>query len=525
VKRFARTILLGAYVAGVPLGSFGCGETSLPVEPSPIASAADSSASIQRNVSPAAPGVFADDDTIGLKVTSPEPTAPLDVETDVETPLLVAENARGRYVDADFGYEFVIWKSSGGAGTIHERGAGMPHGAGSTAYQVQTGLDLASSYTWQVRAVLDGAHGPWSDEATFRTVAALLGVPEPIAPIEGAMTVSTRPAFRVRNGTVKGDAGSVFVQVRVGTDSNLDTPVAMARARAGSGAETSIRLAANLQPETDYYWQARAVASGGPAGDIESAWSNPAARFRTLPITLGAPEPRDPIDGRRVSGLRPVFHVRNGTVEGTTGAVRIEIQVALDDSFTNSPLTAESPADADGTTQLRLGRDLTVAKSYYWRARAVTASSGITKIVSEWSQTERFMTPDSSRPTTAPGRGDCCPPPNRFDIVQAVLARTGDLYRREIQEFTQRVAECLAVIDGDWGRRRNDSGAVGKDTVAYRTSRGRGRGPFSIDIMRGAESNNPQPHWNVQEHDGIRGRVGGSWIPVDGSHCILGHVN
>ncbi len=511
-------------MAGIPLGSFGCGEeTSLPVAPSPIAPAPESSASIQRNVSPDLPGVSADDETIGLKVTKPEPTAPLDVEINVETPLLVAENARGRYVEADPGYEFVLRKSSGGDGAIHERGAGMPHGAGSTAYQVRTGLDLASSYTWRVRAVLDGAHGPWSDEATFRTVAALLGAPEPIAPIGGATTVSTRPAFRVRNGTVKGDAGSVFIQVRVGTDSNLDAPVATAEARAGSGAESSIRLDANLQPETDYYWQARAVASGGPAGDIESAWSDPAERFRTLPITLGAPEPRDPIDGRRVSGLRPVFHVRNGTVEGTTGAVRIRIQVALDDSFMNSPMTAEAPADTDGTTQLRLGSDLTVGESYYWRARAVTTST--TEIVSEWSETERFATPDSSRPTTAPGKGDCCPPPNRFDIVQAVVARTGDLYRREIQEFTQRVAECLAVTDGDWGRRRNDSGTIGKDTVAYRTSRGRGRGPFSIDIMRGAESSNPRPHWNVQEHDGIRGRVGGSWIAVDGSNCILGHVN
>ena len=146
---------------------------------------------------------------------------------------------------------------------------------------------------------------------------------------------------------------------------------------------------------------------------------------------------------------------------------------------------------------------------------------------SPWSDAAEFRTAATAAtaPTNGPGRGDCCPPPNRFDIVQAVLDRTGDLYRHDVREFTQRVAECLAVTDGDWGRRRNDSGAVGKDTVAYRTSQGPGRGPFSIDIMLGAESNNPRPHWNITRHDGIDGRVGGTWIQVDGSNCILGHVS
>ena len=108
--------------------------------------------------------------------------------------------------------------------------------------------------------------------------------------------------------------------------------------------------------------------------------------------------------------------------------------------------------------------------------------------------------------------------------MRAVVGRTGNLYRQDIQRFTQHVADCLATTDGDWGRRRNDSGAVGKDTVAYRTSKGPGHGPYSIDIMLGAESDNPRPHWSVQSHDGIKGRVGGTWLPAEGSNCILGNL-
>ena len=197
--------------------------------------------------------------------------------------------------------------------------------------------------------------------------------------------------------------------------------------------------------------------------------------------------------------------------------------MASDDRFTNIVGKKASSARPRGDTDLRLPKDLMPATKYFWQARAFLASDP--QITSGWSATEHFRTPDtSSEPTNAPGRDHCCPPLNRFDIVKRVIQSTNNLYREDVRKFTQRVAECLAVTDGDWGRRRNDSGAIGKDTVAYRTSRGPGRGPFSIDIMLGAESDDPRPHWNIQRHDGIEGRVGGTWIEVDGSNCILGHV-
>ena len=93
---------------------------------------------------------------------------------------------------------------------------------------------------------------------------------------------------------------------------------------------------------------------------------------------------------------------------------------------------------------------------------------------------------------------------NRFEIVQQVAAETD--YPNSgihVTDFTQIVAERLHREDANWGRRLNDSGVIGKDTVAYKTSTGH---PYSIDIVAGSMSSNPQPHWS--EH----GVVGGVWI-------------
>lgn len=514
VRGVGRTVFLGACVA--ILSAIGCGDdASSPLAPSPVPSPVATSSP------PATDAGVADGDVPGLKATPPTPVAPTDdVEIGQATPVLTASNATGLYVDADFEYVFVLSQVTGGNEMEVERGSGAPAEAGTTSYQVQKPLDLGSSYTWRARPVLDGVYGPWSEDAGFRTVGAGLGTPEPIAPVDGAR-VGTRPVFRIRNGTVEGDAGTVNIQVQVATDDAFMNVMASAQAHARTGGETNVTLRSALTPDTAYWWRARAVSSGS-AGGFESSWSD-VAEFRTTAVVLGVPEPVSPIDGATTTTLAPLFNVRNGTVEGITGAVTIQVEVATDTNLMNIVGRTETDARPRGDTNLQLRNELMPATEYFWRTRAQLADDP--DITSDWSAPENFSTPDTSTaPTNAPGRGNCCPPPNRFDIVQAVLARTGNLYRQDIQDFTQRVAECLAVTDGDWGRRRNDSGAIGKDTVAYRTSRGRGRGPFSIDIMLGAESSNPRPHWSIQRHDGIEGRVGGAWIEVDGSNCILGHV-
>ena len=224
-----------------------------------------------------------------------------------------------------------------------------------------------------------------------------------------------------------------------------------------------------------------------------------------------------------VTSFRPEFNVTNGTVEGDAGEVIYQIQVATDSAFSNIVAEEGTHLRTRGDTNIGLQSDLLPETHYYWHVRGRNDGQGrtgllpgvrtVAQVVGDWSPTQDFFTPKEVG--NAPGKGQCCPPPNRLDIVVAVLGATGSLVTDDVQRFTERVAECLAVTDGDWGRRRNDSGRIGKDTVAYRVGSST---PYSVDILLGATSSNPVPHWS--QH----GQSSGSWFAVDGSRCVLGAV-
>lgn len=462
-----------------------------------------------------------------LKSTAPEIIEPQNVLIGDSSPILAARNAQGTFVSATFGYRFALYRVVGGRRTEVEVGCGGPRDGTSTSYRVTTPLELQASYVWRVRAFLDGAFGPWSADGSFRTVAVRLGAPEPLVPGQGS-TVPISTTFTVRNPTVEGNPSRVTIEIQVATDAAFTGNVITGRTHMRARGETDVAPDRALEPDTRYYWRARASARAGGAGEVFGPWSA-GVSFRTSAFRIAAPQPIAPRNGAvdvpiRPRPSNPEFTVRNARVSGVAGRVNVQVEVARDRAFTDVVARGETHQRDRGETNVHIGRALMPETRYYWRVRARLAADPT--VMSEWSVVWRFTTGTvTSTPTTAPGRGNCCPPPNRFDIVQAVVQRTGNLYRQDIQQFTQRVAECLAATDGDWGRRRNDSGAIGKDTVAYRTSKGPGRGPFSIDIMLGASGNDPRPHWVVQSHDGIDGRVGGTWLAADGGNCILGSVS
>lgn len=94
-------------------------------------------------------------------------------------------------------------------------------------------------------------------------------------------------------------------------------------------------------------------------------------------------------------------------------------------------------------------------------------------------------------------------------MVQQIAAQTGyPGFGINVADFTAAVDSVLAKENPDWGRRINDSGPLGKDTVAYRVG-GQNDNRYSIDIVSGATGSNPMVHWS--EH----GRVGGVWTPAN----------
>ena len=397
---------------------------------------------------------------------------------------------------------------------------------GARRQRMAVGWCIAASGAVLVGCGVEKSRNPLSPSIAGPIEGVVISAPVPATATNGQLfKVTEQPITLEFNATTSSSERPFWYEIELSTSNTFDSVVHAADQVAPSGGPSESYQLPILDPEQQYVWRVRALdgANTGP-------YSNVATFEVYTPVTVGRPEPISPVGDTRIAGLSARLTVRNGTVTGPARNVRYEFHWAIDAGLSQDVGTATVLAgDVNTATTIR---QLEYETRYYWRSRVLADGREPDPIASAWSQTESFMTspsepppptgpPPRPGPGTAPGRGQCCPPPNRFPVVQAVINATGNLYRENIQQFTQRVAECLAAEDGDWGRRLNDSGAVGKDTVAYRTSKGRGDGPYSIDIMRGAESNDPHPHWTIQSHNGIEGRVGGSWFAVDGGNCIL----
>ena len=344
----------------------------------------------------------------------------------------------------------------------------------------------------------------------------------PSMPIDNVEIIELTPTLTAGNarGVFENQIFNYAFAVYDVTDGGM-TLVETGTAAQGA-ASTSYQIEMPLVGPASYQWRVRPLLDGafGP-------WSAFASFTTRAPVVIDPPIPTFPINGETVTSFRPVFNVTNGHIEGDAddvGEVIYQIQVALDSAFSNIVAEDGTHQRARGDTNIAVQTDLPKETHLYWRARGRNDGQGgtgllpgvatLVPVVGDWSATQDFFTPAEAG--NAPGKNACCPPPNRLDIVLSVLAATGNLFKSDVQQFTQRVAECLAVTDGDWGRRLNNSGAVGKDTVAYR--RPGTSNPYSIDILQGSESPNPIPHWSRT------GQVSGSWFAVDGSRCILGSV-
>ena len=114
-------------------------------------------------------------------------------------------------------------------------------------------------------------------------------------------------------------------------------------------------------------------------------------------------------------------------------------------------------------------------------------------------------------------------PSSQLDLVRRVAAKTGNLYKTDVNKFTEHVAECLKAQNNNWGRHVRDSGFTSNNIVAFAHDTGNAN-PYSVSIVRRTEEGedgDPQLQWVVQENSsGLCGNVGGTWQAVQGD-CIL----
>jgi hypothetical protein len=214
-----------------------------------------------------------------LKATAPVPQSPKnDVQIATLQPALTASNAVGRHVSPTaFIHLFEVWKVGSDGTTTLVDSDRVPQGTDTTSYTVKVALEPGETFEWRARAVWDGALGPWSEWARFRTPILLIFPPLPSEPIHGVTVGSLRPTLVLVNGEVEGP-GVVTYEFQIATDSAFTNIVAIRAAERGTGPavtapssgtsagvarshlphqRTSVTLDFDLEPDTLYYWRGR----------------------------------------------------------------------------------------------------------------------------------------------------------------------------------------------------------------------------------------------------------------------------
>jgi hypothetical protein len=162
--------------------------------------------------------------------------------------------------------------------------AGIPSGAGETAWTVTTPLAEDQDFTWTARASDGELFGPWSAPAAFRVdaVAEPPTAPVPILPADGAVVEERRPSLVVENAT---SPGGLPLTYTFELENASGTLVERAEGIAEGTDTTAWTPSADIA-DGSYQWRARASdpQQGGP-------WSS-TSRFDVLVDPPPAPPVR-----------------------------------------------------------------------------------------------------------------------------------------------------------------------------------------------------------------------------------------
>lgn len=117
-----------------------------------------------------------------------------------------------------------------------------------------TGLEIGATYYWQVRPVVDGERGSWSDVWSF-TVGSASGAPVPTSPVDGTIYIDELPVL-----TWTSVRYSTEYWVQVSTDEDFTTIVIDAEV-----STTSYSIDQGLEENATFYWRV--------AGNDDDGWT------------------------------------------------------------------------------------------------------------------------------------------------------------------------------------------------------------------------------------------------------------
>ena len=145
-------------------------------------------------VSPSAAGAPVENaaaDGSTLKVTEPVPVSPVNGQQPDGSLVLVASKSHGKFVTFDPpSYEFEVYNAANQR--VYSSGAVAAGGGDTVSHAVQGSLEFDQPHTWRARAVYQGAVGPWSAAASFRTPSGgYIHASEIFDPLTNGRTVGT----------------------------------------------------------------------------------------------------------------------------------------------------------------------------------------------------------------------------------------------------------------------------------------------------------------------------------------------
>ena len=381
--------------------------------------------------------------------------------------------------------------------------------------------------------------------------------PALVTPADTAIVNEPAAVLTVANPQSRFVSAVFFIRFEVWDLSGAPQPVLIhsAIATQGAGSTDYTLPEAVLQDTTVYAWRARAERNGavGP-------WSG-VFGFTTVFVRIDPPVPLVPIGGVVVSTLFPIFTVANGAVTGDAGTVLIEVEVSVDPNFNSVVEVARTTMRDRGETNISLRTALQLDTLYFWRARGtnedlpITAvlpnmpppQAGaliqtVTEVMSDWSSTETFRTPEmvvTSTPPASGGGGNFTPggsvgapfttsggdPPNLAGVVQQIAAQNPGALSNSCPEeggnfeLMDRVVEALRAIDGRWAYncKRGDCNSLSVDVISYYRGSGNPNGSTDVSLIDiifqvCGEGANPQPTWiDVTDETHEAGAIG-RWI-------------
>ena len=266
-------------------------------------------------------------------------------------------------------------------------------------------------YYWHVRAA-DGANtGPFSETSQFEIFTPItIPTPRPIFPVDDEVAGSRRPSFKVRSAEITGPAANIKYRFEVARDRSFSNLVKVLTV--GQGGATTSATPSDLEWNTHYKWRVRASASGRE-GRLDGPWSATQS-FKTPAVPVVAPTLVSPINGATTSSRRPTFTVRNGAVSALAGTVTIYFQISRSVNFNNVVAKFNAPQSGGSTTSAVSPKLLAAKSTFYWLVRAADGAFD-----TGFGSPATFKTPAAAPAPTGPAPAPfCCPPPNRFEVVQ-----------------------------------------------------------------------------------------------------------